>query len=70
MAGGTVMKTRTFGDVVAEVDGGDSSVFLHARAVLSLRAAEELVENLREALAWIRDQKRRETEDQTPMLPL
>ena len=64
------MKTRTFGDVVAEVEGTDSSVFLHARNNLSFRKAEELVENLREALAWIRDQQRRDKEDETPMLPL
>ena len=64
------MKTRTFGDVLAEVDGGETSVFLHPRAVLSLRAAEDLVENLREALAWIRDQQRRDKEDETPLLPL
>ena len=64
------MKTRTFGDVLAEIDGDETCLFLHGRNNLSLRAAEELVENLREALAWIRDQKRRETEDQTPELPL
>ena len=64
------MKKRTFGDVLAEVDGGESGVFLHARNNLSFRAAEELVENLREALAWIRDQQRREAEEQTPFLPL
>ena len=64
------MKTRTFGDVVAEVEGTDSSVFLHARNNLSFRKAEELVENLREALAWIRDQQRRDKEDETPLLPL
>ena len=64
------MKKRTFGDVLAEVDGGESGVFLHARNNLSFRKAEELVENLREALAWIRDQQRRDKEDETPMLPL
>ena len=64
------MKTRTFGDVVAEVDGTDSGVLLHARNNLSFRKAEDLVENLREALAWIRDQQRREKEDETPLLPL
>ena len=64
------MKTRTFGDVLAEFDGTESGVFIHARNNLSVRAAEELAENLREALAWIRDQQRREKEDETPMLPL
>jgi hypothetical protein len=64
------MKTRTFGDVVAEVDGGESGVFLHARNNLSFRKAEELVENLKDALAWIRDQQRRDKEDETPLLPL
>ena len=64
------MKKRTFGDVLAEVEGTDSSVFLHARNNLSFRKAEELVENLREALAWIRDQHRRDKEDETPLLPL
>ena len=64
------MKTRTFGDVLAEVHGSESSLFPNARAVLSVRAAEELAENLREALAWIRDQQRRDKEDETPLLPL
>ena len=64
------MKTRTFGDVVADVDGGESGVFLHSRNNLSFRKAEDLVENLKDALAWIRDQQRRDKEDETPMLPL
>ena len=64
------MKKRTFGDVLAEVDGTDSGLFLHSRNNLSFRAAEDLVENLRDALAWIRDQQRREKEEETPMLPL
>jgi hypothetical protein len=64
------MKTRTFGDVLAEVHGSESSLFPNARAVLSVRAVEDLVENLREALAWIRDQQRRDKEDETPLLPL
>ena len=64
------MKTRTFGDVLAEIHGNESSLFPNARAVLSVRAAEELVENLKDALAWIRDQQRRDKEDETPLLPL
>jgi hypothetical protein len=64
------MKKRTFGDVLAEVIDGEGGVFLHARNNLSFRKAEELVENLRDALAWIRDQQRREAEEQTPELPL
>ena len=64
------MKTRTFGDVLAEVDGDESSLFHNARAVLSLRTAEDLIDNLKSATAWIRDQQRREAEEQTPELPL
>ena len=64
------MKTRTFGDVVAEVDGAECSVFLHARNNLSLRTAEDLIDNLKSATAWIRDQQRRDKEDETPLLPL
>ena len=65
------MKKRTFGDVLAEADGSESGVILHARNNLSFRKAEELAENLKEALAWIRDQQRREKEEQdTPLLPL
>ena len=64
------MKKRTFGDVLAEVDGDESSLFPNARAVLSLRAAEDLIDNLKSATAWIRDQQRREAEEQTPELPL
>ena len=65
------MKKRTFGDVLAEVIDGEGGVFLHARNNLSFRKAEELVENLKEALTWIRDQQRREKDEQdTPLLPL
>jgi hypothetical protein len=64
------MKKRTFGDVLAEVDGSESGVFLHVGYNLSFRKAEELAENLKEALAWIRDQQRREKDDETPLLPL
>ena len=64
------MKKRTFGDVLAEVDGDETCLFLHARNNLSFRKAEELVENLKDALAWIRDQQRRDKEDETPLLPL
>ena len=64
------MKKRNFGDVLAEVDGNDSGVFLHVGFNLSFRKAEDLVENLKDALAWIRDQQRREKEEQTPELPL
>jgi hypothetical protein len=65
------MKKRTFGDVLAEIIDGEGGVFLHAKPNLSFRKAEELVENLKESLAWIRDQQRREKDEQdTPELPL
>jgi hypothetical protein len=37
---------------------------------MSLRAADDLIENLKSATAWIRDQQRREKEEETPELPL
>ena len=64
------MKKRTFGDVLAEVDGEETCLFLHGRNNISFRAAEDLIDNLKSALAWIRDQQRREAEEQTPELPL
>jgi len=64
------MKKRTFGDVLAEVIDGEGGVFLHAKPNLSLRAAEDLIDNLKSATAWIRDQQRRDKEDETPLLPL
>jgi hypothetical protein len=65
------MKKRTFGDVLAEIIDGEGGVFLHSRNNLSFRKAEELAENLKEALAWIRGQQRREKDEQdTPLLPL
>jgi len=64
------MKTRTFGDVVAEVDGGEIDVLLYSPSRMSLRAADDLIDNLKSATAWIRDQQRREAEEQTPELPL
>jgi len=64
------MKKRNFGDVLAEVDGDETCVFLHGRNNLSLRAADDLIDNLKSATAWIRDQQRRDKEDETPLLPL
>jgi hypothetical protein len=63
------MKKRTFGDVLAEVIDGEGGVFLHAKPNLSLRAAEDLMDNLKLATAWIRDQQRPKVEDETPELP-
>ena len=64
------MKKRTFGDVIAEIDGGEIDVLLYSPSRMSLRAADDLIENLKSATAWIRDQQRREAEEQTPELPL
>jgi len=64
------MKKRTFGEVLAEVIDGEGGVYLHARNNLSLRAADDLIDNLKSATAWIRDQQRREKDEQTPELPL
>jgi hypothetical protein len=63
------MKKRTFGEVLAEVIDGEGGVFLHAKPNLSLRAADDLIENLKSATAWIRGQQQRE-KDETPELPL
>jgi len=64
------MKKRTFGEVLAEVIDGEGGIFLHAKPNLSLRAADDLIDNLKSATAWIRDQQRREKDEQTPELPL
>ena len=68
------MKRRNWGDVMVEVDGNETSIFLHSKSNLSLRGAEDLIEDLRYATAWIRDQQRREKEEKdeqgTPLLPL
>jgi hypothetical protein len=64
------MKKRTFGEVMAEVIDGEGGIFLHAKPNLSLRAADDLIDNLKSATAWIRDQQRREKEEETPELPL
>jgi hypothetical protein len=64
------MKKRTFGDVLAEIIDGEGGFFLHGRNNLSLRAAEDLIDNLKSGVAWIKDQQRREKKDETPELPL
>ena len=64
------MKKRTFGDVSAEIDGEEIDVLLYSPSRMSLRAADDLIDNLKSATAWIRDQQRREAEEQTPELPL
>jgi hypothetical protein len=64
------MKRRNWGDVLAEVTDGDATVFVSARTAMSLRAADTLIEDLRSATAWIRDQQRPKVEDETPELPL
>jgi hypothetical protein len=55
---------------MVEIDGNETSIFLHSKSNLSLRGAEDLIEDLRYATAWIRDQQRREKEEETPELPL
>jgi len=64
------MKKRTFGEVLAEVIGGEGGIFLHAKPNLSLRGADDLIDNLKSAVAWIRDQQRIKNDEQTPELPL
>jgi len=64
------MKRRNWGDVLAEVTDGDATVFVSARTAMSLRAADDLIDNLKSATAWIRDQQQRQKEEQTPELPL
>jgi len=64
------MKKRTFGDVSAEIDGEEIDVWLYSPSRMSLRAADDLIDNLKSAVAWIRDQQRREKDEQTPELPL
>ena len=64
------MKSRTFGTVWAEIDGEEIDVLLYSPSRMSLRAADDLIENLKSATAWIRDQQRREKEEETPELPL
>lgn len=64
------MKKRTFGDVTVEMDGGDVDIYVYCHSCISLRDAEELTDNLKSATAWIRDQQRREKDEQTPELPL
>ena len=64
------MKRRNWGDVMAEVADGDATVFVNSRTAMSLRSADALIEDLRSAVAWIRDQQRREKEEETPELPL
>jgi hypothetical protein len=64
------MKRRNWGDVWAEIDGEEIDVLLYSPSRMSLRAADDLIENLKSATAWIRDQQRREKEEETPELPL
>ena len=64
------MKKRNFGDVIAEIDGDDIDILVYSPSRMSLRSADALIEDLRSAVAWIRDQQRREKEEQTPELPL
>jgi hypothetical protein len=64
------MKSRNWGDVMVEVDGEEIDVLLYSPSRMSLRAADDLIENLKSATAWIRDQQRREKEEETPELPL
>lgn len=64
------MKKRSFGDVTVEMDGGDVDIYLYGHSCITIREADDLIDNLKSATAWIRDQQRREKEEQTPELPL
>ena len=64
------MKKRTFGDVTVEMDGGDIDIYLYCHTCITIGEADDLIDNLKSATAWIKDQQRRRAEEQTPELPL
>lgn len=64
------MKKRSFGDVTVEMNNSEVDIYLYCHTCITIREADDLIDNLKSATAWIKDQQRREAEEQTPELPL
>lgn len=62
---------RSFGDVYAYLTNGHWHFELHRTSGFSEQMLDDLADDIHAAQCWVRDQKRRADEDQTPeLLPL
>lgn len=64
------MTSRSFGDIKAEFEDGEWTFTHYGSSHYSERKFEELENDIRAARLWVRDQKQRQKEEQTPELPL
>jgi hypothetical protein len=64
------MNSRSFGDIKAEFEDGEWTFCYYGNAYFSERTMEQLENDVRAARLWVRDQKQRQKEEQTPELPL
>jgi hypothetical protein len=64
------MKERNFGQVTAFDDEGEWAFEIHGGFTYRKESIEQLEDDIRSARAWVRDQKRRQADNETPELPM
>ena len=64
------MNLRYFGEVTAFNDDGEWRYEISGMIELCEGSMEQLEDSIRSARLWVRDQKRRQSENETPELPM
>jgi hypothetical protein len=64
------MKERNFGDIRAYEDDGEWVFEQHGGFCYQEKEMEQLENDIRSARMWVKDQKRRQEDAQTPELPM
>jgi len=65
-----IFKSRIFGNVYAVFDGVCCSFEIDAKGRCSESQLNDLAENIRSAQCWLRDVRRRQSDNETPELPM
>ena len=64
------MNERNFGDVTAYYQEGEWCFLVCERLTYSKQRIEQLEDYIRSARMWVRDQERRQADNETPELPM
>ena len=64
------MNERNFGEITAFDDDGEWRYEIFGTIELREGSMEQLEDSIRSARLWVRDQKRRQAENDTPELPM
>ena len=64
------MNERNFGEVTAFKENGEWCFHVSERLSYSKQQIEQLEDDIRSARMWVRDQERRQADNETPELPM